>query len=243
MKIYSSLFLLIPVIIAPLVSGAMSQNENAVDDGIIFGVLEMIDYEETDTIPAELDELIWNYYAEQTVDSLFPIDVLTYLEGIYSGRDFYETGNWGGTLKRYETPLQVYRGALPLSVSKDFVSPVEGYVTSPFGYRKSYDRMHYGLDIALSKGDTVFAALPGKVAYVGYDSRGYGRYIILLHDDDIETRYGHLNGSMVKKGDTVSANEAIGIGGNTGNSTGPHLHFEIRYRGLPSDPAPLFLEH
>ena len=113
-------------------------------------------------------------------------------------------------------------------------------ITSPYGFR--HYRIHKGIDIGLKTGDTIRAAFPGKVTRVRYERRGYGKYIVLEHRDCGITRtvYAHLSKQLVKVGDTVDAGSAIGLGGNTGRSTGPHLHFETRIGDMPLDPAIFF---
>lgn len=122
----------------------------------------------------------------------------------------------------------------------NMVLPVEGRVTSNFGYRPSFGRMHYGIDLHLQIGDTVRAAGGGVVSRVKVDPPGYGLYVVILHDDELETRYAHLSRSLVNVGDRVFAGDAIGLGGSTGNSTGPHLHFETRRGGEAFDPRLMF---
>jgi murein DD-endopeptidase MepM/ murein hydrolase activator NlpD len=117
---------------------------------------------------------------------------------------------------------------------KRYCQPCPGPVTSNFGQR-SY-RWHYGVDTKLNKGDTVRSAFDGIVRLIGFDRHGYGHVIVVHHADGLETIYGHLSKKLVKLRQRVAAGEVIGLGGNTGHSTGPHLHFEIRYRGEPIDP-------
>lgn len=124
--------------------------------------------------------------------------------------------------------------------SGDFIIPVEGHLTSCYGYRKKFKRFHKGIDVALHKGDTVRCALPGTVRKTGYEKKGYGRYVVVSHGGDVETLYGHLMVCMVNPGQKVEAGEALGLGGTTGNATGPHLHFETRYRGVAYDPVSWF---
>lgn len=114
-----------------------------------------------------------------------------------------------------------------------FFSPSRGIVSSNFGMR--WGRMHEGLDIAANMGSTIYAALDGKVTYAGW-ATGYGNFIKLKHKNGIETYYGHCSKIEVKTGDNVKKGEEIGKVGSTGNSTGPHLHFEVRINGEPKDP-------
>lgn len=119
----------------------------------------------------------------------------------------------------------------------EFVMPVKGRVTSPYGWRARFGRMHRGTDIALNVGDTVRAAFSGKIRLTKYESKGYGYYVVVRHDNGLETVYGHLSKFLVKPNQRVRAGEPIALGGNTGRSTGPHLHFETRYMGLAINPA------
>lgn len=107
-------------------------------------------------------------------------------------------------------------------------------MTSDFGFRRI--RWHYGIDLDLDIGDSIFAAFDGVVRIKGWDRGGYGNYVVLRHYNGLETVYGHMTRAAVVTGTYVKAGELIGYGGSTGRSTGPHLHFEIRYAGNPIDP-------
>lgn len=113
-------------------------------------------------------------------------------------------------------------------------------VTSNFGYRASFRRMHKGLDIKVYTGDTICAAFDGKVRVVKYDAGGYGYYVLIRHTNGLETIYGHLSKQLVAVDQEVKAGEPIGLGGNTGRSYGSHLHFETRLLGEAIDPALMF---
>jgi hypothetical protein len=116
-----------------------------------------------------------------------------------------------------------------------FVPPFKNYVTCGFGPRHRI--FHFGTDIKLQKGDSVLAAFDGIVRLTKYDRRGYGNAIVIRHAQGIETIYGHLSKVLVEANQPVKAGELIGFGGNTGRSTGSHLHFEMRYHGEPFDPS------
>ena len=118
----------------------------------------------------------------------------------------------------------------------DFHAPVPGKLTSPFGWRARFGRMHKGVDLNLRVGDTVRAAFSGKVRLTKYNAGGYGYYVVVRHDNGMETVYGHLSRFLVKPNQRVKAGEPIALGGNTGRSTGPHLHFETRYMGIALNP-------
>lgn len=111
-------------------------------------------------------------------------------------------------------------------------------ITSNYGYRRG--RMHKGLDVKVYIGDTIRSAFDGKVRIVQYERRGYGKYVVIRHPNGLETVYGHLSKQIVKPGDIVKAGEPIGLGGNTGRSTGSHLHFETRLLGIAINPKYLF---
>ncbi len=111
-------------------------------------------------------------------------------------------------------------------------------ITSPFGPR--WRRMHNGLDLKVEIGDTIRAAFDGKVRVVKYEAKGYGNYIVLRHNNGLETVYGHLSKQLVQPDQIVKAGEIIGLGGNTGHSTGSHLHFETRFLGIAINPALMF---
>lgn len=115
-------------------------------------------------------------------------------------------------------------------------------VTSHYGYRKAFKRNHYGTDIKLYVGDTVRAAFAGKVRVVANEGyrKGYGLYVVIRHDNGLETIYGHLSKQLVIPDQIVKAGEVIALGGNTGRSTGSHLHFETRLLGKNIDPELLF---
>lgn len=117
-----------------------------------------------------------------------------------------------------------------------FVAPVRSRVTSPYGWRARFGRMHRGVDLSLKVGDTVRCAFDGKVRLTKYEGKGYGYYVVVRHDNGMETVYGHLSKFLVKPNQRVKAGEPLALGGNTGRSTGPHLHFETRYLGLAINP-------
>ncbi len=113
-------------------------------------------------------------------------------------------------------------------------------ITSNYGYRASFRRQHKGLDIKVFIGDTIRAAFSGKVRMVDYERRGYGNYVVIRHPNGLETIYGHLSKHLVRENQIVKAGDPIGLGGNTGRSTGSHLHFETRFLGEAIDPAEMF---
>lgn len=118
--------------------------------------------------------------------------------------------------------------------------PVPGQVTSRYGYRPRFRRVHKGIDLAIRSNDTIYAAFEGKVRLTAFERSGYGNYVIIRHPNGLETVYGHLNRALVKPEQTVKAGQPIALGGSTGRSTGPHLHFETRFMGYAINPEAIF---
>lgn len=122
---------------------------------------------------------------------------------------------------------------------KDFCMPTTNRViTSNFGPR--WGRQHKGIDVKVYIGDTIRAAFSGKVRIVRYEARGYGKYVVIRHYNGLETIYGHMSKQLVRENQEIKAGEPIGLGGNTGRSTGSHLHFETRLCGQALNPALFF---
>lgn len=126
-----------------------------------------------------------------------------------------------------------------IDVSK-FSMPHPGYITSPYGYRRRYKRMHKGVDLKINMGDTIRAAFDGRVRIKNFERKGYGNYLVLRHTNELETVYGHLSAFLVEPDQYVKAGQPIALGGNTGRSTGPHLHFETRYMSYAINPCAIF---
>jgi len=165
-----------------------------------------------------------------------------YLESLFAEEeepefDIYTEGwesNYVNCYKNTEVPQTAV-----IDVSK-FAMPHPGYITSPYGYRKRFRRMHKGIDIKANTGDTVRAAFDGKVRLTKYERRGYGYYVVVRHTNDLETVYGHLSKFLVEPDQYVRAGDPIALAGNTGRSFGSHLHFETRYMGYAINPAAIF---
>ncbi|MCH5216292.1 MAG: peptidoglycan DD-metalloendopeptidase family protein [Muribaculaceae bacterium] len=160
-----------------------------------------------------------------------------YLEEEEPEMDIYEEGWDSGLVNCYQ------KASIPdekvINVSK-FAMPHPGYVTSPYGYRKRFRRMHKGIDLKVQIGDTIRAAFDGKVRITKYERRGYGYYVVLRHENGLETVYGHLSKFLVEPNQYVKVGDPIALGGNTGRSTGSHLHFETRFMGYAINPAAIF---
>ncbi|MBR3612967.1 MAG: peptidoglycan DD-metalloendopeptidase family protein [Bacteroidaceae bacterium] len=137
-----------------------------------------------------------------------------------------------------------YTATLPDSLRIDlrkFVMPTTNTkITDVFGYRPRRRRAHNGLDIKVQRGDTIRAAFDGKVRITAYQRRGYGHYVVIRHGNGLETVYAHLQRKLVTEDQNVKAGDPIGLGGNSGRSTGPHLHFETVLMGKSLNPALFF---
>ncbi len=123
--------------------------------------------------------------------------------------------------------------------------PTRGWTSSRFGYRASpftgKREFHKGIDISARMGSPVVATADGIVAFSGLD-RGYGRTIVLKHGYGLKTRYAHLKKILVKKGQFVKRGEIVGLVGNSGRSTGPHLHYEVHLNGVPVNPMKYIID-
>lgn len=165
-----------------------------------------------------------------------------YMESLFAEEeepefDIYTEG-WESTF------VNCYRNtAVPQRASIDvshYAMPHPGYVTSPYGYRRRFKRMHKGIDLKANTGDTIRAAFDGRVRLTKYERKGYGYYVVVRHTNDLETVYGHLSKFLVKPDQYVRAGDPIALAGNTGRSFGSHLHFETRYMGYAINPAAIF---
>ncbi len=133
-------------------------------------------------------------------------------------------------------PAKASRDRSPAAVTgAEFVRPGIGRLTS--GYGRRWGRLHAGIDLASGIGSPVRAVTAGVVQSAGTEG-GYGRAVRIRHSDGTITVYGHMSALLVSAGERVSAGEQIGREGNTGRSTGPHLHFEVRINGSPINPIP-----
>ena len=160
----------------------------------------------------------------KSVDSLALQKQIRAEQSLYPGLDLYPS--WNNEF------VQAYGNAIvPESYTfdlKGFCMPTEHTrITDVFGYRPRRRRAHYGLDIKVYVGDTIRAAFDGKVRIVkNQGRRGYGKYVVIRHDNGLETVYGHLSKQLVDINQLVKAGEPIALGGNTGRSTGSHLHLK-----------------
>jgi murein DD-endopeptidase MepM/ murein hydrolase activator NlpD len=123
--------------------------------------------------------------------------------------------------------------------------PARGWVTSDFGTRMdpytAERKMHEGLDIATPQGQPIYSPSDGTVVFAGVEG-GYGKVLVIDHGYGVKTRYGHVSEIFVRAGDRVRRGDKVAAVGNTGRSTGPHLHYEVRVNGLPENPRKFILE-
>jgi murein DD-endopeptidase MepM/ murein hydrolase activator NlpD len=132
-----------------------------------------------------------------------------------------------------------------LLASTPSIWPTRGWVTSDFGTRldpySAERKMHQGLDIATPHGQPVFSPSDGTVVFTGSEG-GYGKVLVIDHGYGVKTRYGHLSEIHVRLGDRIKRGDKVASVGNTGRSTGPHLHYEVRVNGIPENPRKFILE-
>ncbi len=185
-----------------------------------------------------------NFLANQGNAGISVENTSKYLEELFNEEeepefDIYTEG-WDSQAVNCYNASQVPNSAV-IDVT-NFAMPHPGYITSPYGYRRRFRRMHKGVDLKLNIGDTIRAAFDGKVRIVRNQGarKGYGKYIVIRHTNQLETVYGHLSEWLVEPDQYVKAGEPIALGGNTGRSTGPHLHFETRYMGYAINPCAIF---
>lgn len=152
--------------------------------------------------------------------------------------DIYTEGWESGLVNPYKDMHVTYSKRIDV---RHYSLPVKGhYVTSHYGYRPRFGRSHKGVDLRAAIGDTVRAAFSGRVRLTKYERVGYGFYVIVRHENGLETVYGHLSRFLVKPNQYVKVGQPIALSGNTGRSTGPHLHFETRYMGYAINPEAIF---
>ena len=202
------------------------------------------------------------------IESIFDTNGLTVIDTLATDNDavqviLYSNNSWKYVRNReiakdstiFEkywdtTTLFPYRevdmSGMPKSVVIDLVDsltcyhcPYQGTVHPHGKYGPRRRRQHQGVDLPLKTGDPVYATFCGRVRISQYNKGGYGNLVIIRHDNGLETYYGHLSERMVEPGQWVEAGQIIGLGGSTGRSTGPNLHFETRYYGQSFDPERL----
>ena len=144
----------------------------------------------------------------------------------------------------FEDLIKLLEKKKNLLASTPSISPVDGLITSKFGYRKSpftgKKNFHAGLDISNRKGTKIIATANGKISYAAPKSH-FGNLVIIDHGYGKVTKYAHLQKILVKPGQAVKRGDVIALLGNTGKSTGPHVHYEVRINGVPVNPLKYIL--
>lgn len=209
---------------------AVLKNQSAFSQGRLVQIVDSL--MDMDTVP-------YSYY--NSLISCFAKEVESnpYKESDgqeYPGSEFYATWdnkNFYNTtdLLKCDTVITI---SLFDSIHRQYVHPYAGVVTSKYGWRGN--AMHNGIDIDLNKGDKVVAAFDGVVR-LALRHAGYGNVVVIRHYNGLETTYAHLSKIKVKVGQELTAGSVVGLGGSTGKSTGSHLHFEIRFKGLAINPS------
>lgn len=195
---------------------------------------------ELDTVPYALINEI-NLYASN-MPTQAAVDLAVVLPwsttNVAPGEELY--GAWNSTVPNaYGAELSARDTVVLLKLTEGdcgFRMPVPPVMTSRFGWRDG--RPHNGVDLDLVVGDPVRSTFPGVVRYAG-TAGGFGRLVVVRHYNGLETYYAHLHRLKVRSGDVVDAGTVVGLGGNSGHSTGSHLHFEVRFKGIPVDPSHL----
>lgn len=189
-----------------------------------------------DTLPSGNDALLVVLYSNNTWKYIRNREVVkdeTVFEKFWDVRDLFPYSN-------------VDMSAMPSSVVIDLVDSTKSYhcpyqgAVHPHGrYGPRGRRQHQGVDLPLKTGEPIYATFCGRVRMSTYNNGGYGNLVIIRHDNGLETYYGHLAERLVQANQWVEAGQIIGLGGSTGRSSGPHLHFETRYYGQAFDPERL----
>ena len=173
---------------------------------------------------------------EVSISKLNDFNELVSMESLLFPADELYQSNWDTV---NVNPFQRLSITFPDTYTIDcrtYISPVDNEVkiTSKYGPRRR--RMHSGTDLKVIVGDTIRAAFDGKIRIKSFERKGYGYYLVIRHPNGLETVYGHLSKFLVNENQIVRSGEPIGLGGNTGRSTGSHLHFETRFLGKAINP-------
>ncbi|MCM1077511.1 MAG: M23 family metallopeptidase [Bacteroides sp.] len=226
------------ILSASMLSISLAAAPVASADIVVFGNDTIVTNADSTEISVNSFDLILESMAAPEAEKSAEVltTTLDYMSSLFDS-GFIGLNKAGGFFNKGKVP----EGDVFINVS-EFKMPARGPVTSPFGPRKPSRkrkrlRVHRGIDIGIKRGDIIHAAFPGTVSATGYDKHGYGYYVIMSHPNGLQTLYAHLDSITVVPTVTLEAGDQIAIGGSSGNSTGPHLHFETRYCALPIDPA------
>ena len=213
------------VITTPHCAMAQKKKQASYYDSI---VSKKYDTAVADTNSMELDET-------EIIDKVFLENNLTnYPSPIWYGRNFSDSR----VRIHNNSSLDSLPDEIRIKLVKDstgFCFPIKNFITSPYGWRERWNRPHRGVDIALRTGDKIYCCFDGIVR-IARPLGAYGNLVVVRHYNGLETVYGHLSKIYVKPKEKVLAGTVLGLGGSTGRSTGPHLHFEVRFQYEAFDP-------
>lgn len=226
MKIKFHLFLFCAVLIY-LPVFVFGQNENSLKFSTKEGVPYMNEEISLDTIGFLMDSVEMGYY-DQIDKNIDPV-LFLYFKWM-PGYGTYEDFNIAAVHYKHHTTAPA-----DTLILGNYCHPAPYKIYSKYGYRRR--RMHRGVDLAFPMGTPVVAAFDGMVRISKSNAGGYGQLVVIRHPNKLETYYGHLSQRLVNQGQMVHAGDTIGLGGSTGRSTGPHLHFETRYLGYDFNPT------
>ncbi len=201
-----------------IVQGLKDKNSDNIDN---IQILEKYETELADF--AQVEEVVANLYKEKPVEQT--------VTKVASKKSSRTSNSSSGS---FSTSTNLSKSKVSLGIS--LIKPITGTITSRFGSISSVrSSAHTGLDIAASAGSAIKAAASGTVTFSGYKG-SYGYLVVVTHSNGVQTYYGHCSKLYVSAGQTVSQGQTIAAVGSTGNSTGPHLHFEIRVNGVAYNP-------
>jgi len=187
-----------------------------------------------DSIPiAEQDQIDENIDEDNQNDSTLKETIVMAYDSLAVPAAHLYPGWNNSTVNPYQIDL-TKKTDTTLLILNNFTIPVTGHITSCFGFR--HWRWHYGTDLKLQVGDSVHCSFNGMVR-IARRSRSFGNYVVIRHHNGLETIYGHLSKILVNINQPIKAGDVLGLGGNTGRSTGPHLHYEVRFLGNSLNPT------
>jgi len=208
-------------------------------DMVLYSQVLGVDYDTTGFYKYKNDS---TYYVIENNDSIFTeVNERAFYAAEMLAMQLIKLQETSRLFKDNKNAILYYPTIAPVK-TKDFI-----YVSSPYGWRdhptEKQVLFHEGIDISANVGSEVFSTAQGRVVKIMYSKYGYGNRIVIKHAYGFETLYAHLDNIKVKKGQWVRKNQLIGTVGNTGRSTGPHLHYEIHKNGEPRDPLGYFYTH
>lgn len=186
---------------------------------------------QTEAVIDSIDEPL---FSEAELDTVFAADSTIFADSAYyPAAELYRYVWTSQRLNPYGVKIDSLPDSTLIDVSTFVYPTLSTRITSGFGQRRW--RWHYGTDLGVCVGDTIVSMFSGRIRIIDFERRGYGRYVVVRHDNGLESVYAHMSRVLVSLDQRVEAGEPIGLAGNTGRSTGPHLHFEVRLLGNAFD--------